>query len=226
MPDPVPPEATAWSEQQLSALGALLDAARAARADRALAGLPAIWQDIARAGGAAGRAVREMAAGVMATTTTTTATSSSPGTPRCWRCDVAASGNTRVPDAGPSPAGLRVAPVTATRAATRAQAHAPAANTPLQRIRSADWYLILLAVLLAAVLVLAAVTALALRDIHTDIEQATKPAASRACIQAHARVMATADAAKKSEGAGAHAQHEQIEETLIHEAETMEGACR
>jgi hypothetical protein len=91
-----------------SALDAIFDASRDARVNRALDGLPAIWRDIANAGGAAGRAVREMIAGGAARAMTTTATSSDPGTPRCWRCEAAAAGDTRVALAGPSPAGLRV----------------------------------------------------------------------------------------------------------------------
>jgi hypothetical protein len=112
--------------------------------------------------------------------------------------------------------------------AARAQAHAPTANTTLQRLRQADWYLILLAVILGAVLTLLALTALAFRDLRDDITQAqaTPPAVSAACTQATAQIIALSDAAKLTEGAGAHAQHEATEETLIRQAQTLKGACR
>jgi hypothetical protein len=127
----------------------------------------------------------------------------------------------------PAPALAEPEPEPAVPAA-RAQAHAPTANTTLQRLRQADWYLILLAVILGAVLTLLALTALAFRDLRDDITQAqaTPPAVSAACTQATAQIIALSDAAKLTEGAGAHAQHEATEETLIHQAQTLKGACR
>jgi hypothetical protein len=110
---------------------------------------------------------------------------------------------------------------------TRVQAHAPGSGTPIQRLaRQLDPYLALLALILGVVLVLPILGALALGHLDRALDASQAPAASPACTKATGQVMATADAARKTEGAGAHGQHEAIEETLIKQAEAMAVACR
>jgi hypothetical protein len=110
---------------------------------------------------------------------------------------------------------------------SRAQSHAPdASHSKARSIASLirrDPYLVILGAILGTTLLFGGWTAWALHDLHEDLQA---PAVSRACTEARAKSMATAWAAKRTEGPGAHAQHEAIEEQLIQEAIAEEEACQ
>jgi hypothetical protein len=109
----------------------------------------------------------------------------------------------------------------------RAQDHAPGASHSKARTIASlirrDPYLVILGAILGTTLLFGGWTAWALHDLHEDLQA---PAVSRACTEARAKSMATAWAAKRTEGPGAHAQHEAIEEQLIQEAIAEEEACQ
>lgn len=109
----------------------------------------------------------------------------------------------------------------------RTQAHAPDANKlqGLRRLVKEDLYALLLGAILCLLLVLGIWLTWVLHDIRRDVGAIGSPVFAPACVQARAQVMASAQAAKATEGPGAHRQHEAIEETLIQQAQTMRQLC-